>query len=583
MKKLLCAVILISVLFAACACAETAAPAVPEITDEDLYAVEVEEDRWPVIEGTAPFLPYYTAAAARMLDISEDEASRYVFCTVSDFAYSDLISGSADLIFCFLPDARQVRLADHERVTLACYPVLNEAFVFFVSPDNPVDSLTLQQLRAVYTGAVTNWSELGGGDLKILPFRRTEGSSDFTGLTRFVAEKDALTAVPTTTREGAMGENAEVAANYDGSAGAIGCGYLSSVRQQYGGMELKFLRVDGVAPDSAGIRTGAYPLISQVCAVIRGGEEQSPAGQFAQWCAWPLGQALAAEKGYEPNMEVETKEAAGTVRDTEGAVPETGWAEGFAVPSGENGRPQKNALRIEPEVLSDTVSLHADTVTVSGLKDKAVEEEINQKIRAAAASFCSDSYLPDAQGIRALCDRGLKSETCVYRYIHTQVTANSGNVLSVAVVCRSRYSLTGGGQTSSASVSFTVCETLNLDLNTGKEIPVTAFVADSTDALSYLDKLTRQYLFENANEVYLDEGFSGHPEGLAETEVRVTRFEGLRKDQKYYLDDNEQAVFLVLDARTPWAVTGSDYSCIPLRLGDEAAFGRFLSEENLFE
>ena len=44
MRKLLCAVILISVLFAACACANTAEPVVPEITDEDLYAVEVEED-----------------------------------------------------------------------------------------------------------------------------------------------------------------------------------------------------------------------------------------------------------------------------------------------------------------------------------------------------------------------------------------------------------------------------------------------------------------------------------------------------------------------------------------------------------
>ena len=151
MKKLLCAAILISVLFVACACAETAVPAVPEISDEDLYAVDVEEERWPVVEGTAPFLPYYTAAAARMLGVSEDEASRYVSCTISDLAYSDLISGSADLLFCFLPDAREVRLAEHERVTLACYPVLNEAFVFFVSPDNPVDSLTLQQLRAIYT------------------------------------------------------------------------------------------------------------------------------------------------------------------------------------------------------------------------------------------------------------------------------------------------------------------------------------------------------------------------------------------------------------------------------------------------
>ena len=48
--------------------------------------MEVEEEHWPVIEGTAAFLPYYTAAAARMLDTGEAEASRSVLCTVSDLA-----------------------------------------------------------------------------------------------------------------------------------------------------------------------------------------------------------------------------------------------------------------------------------------------------------------------------------------------------------------------------------------------------------------------------------------------------------------------------------------------------------------
>ena len=576
MRKLLCAVMLISVLFAACACANTAEPVVPEITDEDLYAVEVEEDRWPVIEGTAGYLPFYTAAAARMLDVSEEEASRSVSCTISDFAYSDLIYGNADLIFCFLPNEQQVRLAAYEGVTLACYPVLNEAFVFFVSPDNPVDSLSLEQLRAVYTGAAANWSELGGKDEAILPFRRSEGSSDFAGLTRFVAKKDELTAAPTREREGFMGETAEVAANYDGSAGAIGCGYLSAVLRQYEGMDLKILRVEDLEPSETNIINGIYPLISQVCAVIRGGEEESPAGQFAQWCAWPLGQALAAEKGYVPNMEIEPKDTEETPFDAEGTAPQGGWAEGRAVKTGSSRIPQRNSLQLDLSILSDSDSLYADVLTIRGLKDKAVEKAVNERIRALVDSFCEDGFLPDTQGVRIALDQGLKSENCTYRYVHTQMTANSGNVLSVVVTCRSIFSSPQGAE-------FTSCETLNLDLNTGKDIPVTAFVADDTDALSYLNGLTEQYLYENANEVYMDEGYSGHPEGLAETEAKVTRFDGLARDQKYYLDDNDQTLFLVLDVGTPWAVTGYDYSCIPLDLGKKAAYDRYVSAESLFE
>lgn len=581
MKKLLCAVIIIAMMFAACACAQTADPIVPEITDEDLYAVEVEEEHWPVIEGTAAFLPYYTAAAARMLDTGEAEASRSVLCTVSDLAYSDLIFGSADLIFCFLPNEQQVRLADAEGVTLACYPVLNEAFVFFVTPDNPVDSLTAQQLRDVYTGAATNWSELGGNDVSIVPFYRPEGFSDFAGLTAFVADSASLVPAPVQTKEGSMGESAEVAANFDGSAGAIGCGYLSAVLQQYKDTDLKILAVDGCEASAANIQSGAYPFISQACAVIRGGEEESPAGQLAQWCAWPLGQALAAEKGYVPNMEVDAKPAEEILSDREGKIPEGGWAEGNA--SAGSARPEDNRLQPDLTILTDTDALYADCLTVRGLKDKKIEDAANAKIRSLVESFCAEDYLPDAQGIRAALDRGLKSGNCVYKYVHTQMTANSGNVLSVAVVCRSRFAPPGTEKTSSAGTSFTDCRTLNLDLNTGKEIPITAFVEGGADALSCLDGLTKQYLYENANEVYMDDGYSGHPEGLAETEVKITRFPGLAKDQKYYLDDKEHTLFLVLDVNTPWAITGYDYSCLPLIPGGQAAFDRFLSRESLFE
>ena len=50
-----------------------------------------------------------------------------------------------------------------------------------------------------------------------------------------------------------------------------------------------------------------------------------------------------------------------------------------------------------------------------------------------------------------------------------------------------------------------------------------------------------------------------------------------------HLDSSSQTVYLVLDADTPWAVTGTGFSCIPLDLKDHAAFDRFHTEENLFE
>ena len=93
MRKLVCVIVCLSMLAGLCACTHTAEvlETPPEISDEDLYAVDMEEKAWPVIDGSAAFLPYYTAAAARLLEVSEEEASRSVRCSTTEFAYrSDL-------------------------------------------------------------------------------------------------------------------------------------------------------------------------------------------------------------------------------------------------------------------------------------------------------------------------------------------------------------------------------------------------------------------------------------------------------------------------------------------------------------
>lgn len=583
MRKLLCAVMIISVLFAACACTDTAAPAEPPvITDEDLYGVDVEEEKWPVITGSAAFLPYYTAAAARMLEISEEEASRYVLCSTSDFAYADLIDDRADLIFAFLPDQEQAAMADREGVTLACYPVLNEAFVFFVSQDNPVDGLTLEQIRGIYTGQITNWKEVGGDDEAILPFRRSPGSSGHNGLLQFVAPENELVSPPMEERPGTMEETAEVPANYDNSPGALGCGYRHAVEQQYGDMKLKLLKIDGVEPSAENVQNRVYPMISQACAIIRGGEEETEAGRLAQWCAWPLGQALAKQMGYEPNMPVE-EQSVPAAADREAEEPAGGWAEGRAVPSGSGRTLRRNGLSVETAVLEDGPDLYASCVSVSGLKDKTVEAQINARIRSVVDAFCSKDFLPDTQGIQTYVTAGLTAQDCRYRTVTAQVMANAENMLSVLVTCEAAYDLPAKGRMVPQSLFFDVCEPLNLDLSTGKDIPVTALVSDDVKALPFLDGLVEQYVQRNADTVYRDEDDFGTLEGAASVSVRVTSLPELKQDQKYYLDASSGTLYLILDVRTPWAVTGTDFSCLPLDLGAHAAFTRFRTEESLFE
>ena len=53
-------------------------------------------------------------------------------------------------------------------IELEQLPIAREGFVFIVNKDNPVDMLTQQQLRDIYSGKITNWSEVGGPDMPII-------------------------------------------------------------------------------------------------------------------------------------------------------------------------------------------------------------------------------------------------------------------------------------------------------------------------------------------------------------------------------------------------------------------------------
>ncbi len=495
MRKLVCVIVCLSMLAGLCACTHTAEvpeAEIPEISDEDLYAVEMEEKEWPVIDGSAAFLPYYTAAAARLLDVSEEAASRYVRCSTTDFAYTDLIYGKADLAFCFLPPEDIARLASREGVTLACYPVLNEAFVFYVSPDNPVESLTLEQLRGIYAGTVVNWSEVGGNDETILPFQLTEGNSGQEALTRFVIPKGELAEAPQVLQPGSMGEEADVTAVFDGSKGALGYGYLHAVQIRNEKTPYKLLKIEGIEPSEENIQSGAYPLISQACAVIRGGEEETSAGQFAQWCAWPLGQALAKEKGYVPNMPVEGKEPAA---EETAAAPPSDKAEVSL--SGKGAALRRIDLSAAYSVYKDEDRLYAEGASVTGFADSEVEKTVNARIQTVLDRLCDPSYLPDVQGIETYKAAGLTPENCRYRTIYTRVTASSSELLSLVFTCSMDCEVPAGKDGKTQTLFFNICETMNIDPATGKDVLLSAFAP-----LASLNGQTEQYLRQNAGTVY---------------------------------------------------------------------------------
>ena len=148
---------------------------------EETPSLTLTPDTLPVIDGATALAPFYERMTAKLMNVDIDEARQYVLCTRTDGAYENLIAGKAEMIFCSLPSREQQASADAAGVEFEMTPFLNGGFVFFVNKDNPVDSLSVQQLHDIYAGKITNWKQVGGNDVEIIAYQRPNNSGSQTG------------------------------------------------------------------------------------------------------------------------------------------------------------------------------------------------------------------------------------------------------------------------------------------------------------------------------------------------------------------------------------------------------------------
>lgn len=152
--------------------------------------IPVNEEYLPLMDASDSELPFEAWIRAKLLD----KGYRYTLSNISDSgthsAVQSLLSGEADLIFSEPLSVSQQREADNAGVNLNIIPVAYEGLVFIVSKDNPVSSLTREQIRDIYSGKITNWSELGGTDTEILPYQRNADSVSQKYMNRFMEGHD---------------------------------------------------------------------------------------------------------------------------------------------------------------------------------------------------------------------------------------------------------------------------------------------------------------------------------------------------------------------------------------------------------
>ena len=143
-----------------------------------------------------------------------------------------------------------------------------DGIAIIVNPENPVEELSLEQIAKIYTGEITNWSEVGVKDAQIVLIGREAGSGTRDGFESITGTTDACQYRQELTSTGDV--ITTVAQNPD----AIGYASLASVKDT-----VKALAVEGVTPSEETVKDGSYLVQRPFVLVTKDGVELSAAAQ----------------------------------------------------------------------------------------------------------------------------------------------------------------------------------------------------------------------------------------------------------------------------------------------------------------
>ena len=266
-----------------------------------------EEQTLPRLDGATALFPVYSAFCqavypkdTRYTWIEDDESdqSALITCTKTNRAYERLIEGKADIIFVAQPSDEELALAADKGVEFDMIPIGREAFVFIVNKDNPLDNIAVEQIRGVYSGAITDWSQLGvEGVGPIVAYQRPKNSGSQTALEALMGDTPLMEA-PQGVVAWDMGDIVDTV-EYRNLPNAIGYSFRFFCTEMMGS-DVKLLAVDGVQPTEANIRNGSYPITSTLYAIRLKGNDNPNVVALLDWIQSPQGMELVEKSGYTP-------------------------------------------------------------------------------------------------------------------------------------------------------------------------------------------------------------------------------------------------------------------------------------------
>ena len=260
---------------------------------------QIDPKDYPRVDGSTATLPLSYRLMAAATGVDEEAAKAVIRHNKTTESFYALVDGQADLLLVYEPSQDAWDYAKEQGVELEVQPIGYDAPVFLINDNNPVESLTHDEIVGIYTGRITNWKDVGGNDIDIAAYQRVENSGSQVMMRAQVMQGAEMMDAPREFRTTEMGELVDAIASYRNTANSIGYSVYYYIDNMYMKQGIKLLKVNGVAPTNDTIASGEYPYRQPFYAVIRADAPQdSPARRLYDWLATAEGRQLVEDAGY---------------------------------------------------------------------------------------------------------------------------------------------------------------------------------------------------------------------------------------------------------------------------------------------
>jgi len=204
-----------------------------------------------------------------------------------------LLNGTCDIanLSRHLKDTEK-KAMEEKGVKPVAHVVAFDALPVIVHPSNKVKGLTIEQVRDIYTGKVTNWRDVGGSDQAIVVISRDTNSGTFETFKELVLGKDAkiIAHAEYTGSNGGVRQRVQMTKS---AIGYAGLGFLDR--------SVKALEINGVAPSAETVIAKQYPISRELFMFTNGDPtKESLAGKFIGLSQTAKGREIIEEIGYVP-------------------------------------------------------------------------------------------------------------------------------------------------------------------------------------------------------------------------------------------------------------------------------------------